>query len=183
MPPDFMLRYRGTLSSNGDASQKAKIRRQLSPQLLQLCHTDSRFNAAMQDTVNHGTMNGGAFVPGPMTENLFCLVPMAGFRFVAIVNRIHSLIAELDITFLRRGSRGNVIRHGGDLDNRLKTLFDALRMPHTEAEVADSPSNPEEKIFCLLEDDALITNEALPQTVEHVVVCAESPGWSEAGPR
>ena len=47
----------------------------------------------------------------------------------------------------------------GDLDNRLKTLFDALRIPvpnerYSERNVAD---DEKPYFFCLLEDDRLIT--------------------------
>jgi hypothetical protein len=35
----------------------------------------------------------------------------------------------LDILFLRRDNPGNLIASGGDIDNRLKVLFDGLRMP------------------------------------------------------
>ena len=36
------------------------------------------------------------------------------------------LAAELDIVFLRQQAPGKLIGEGGDIDNRLKTLFDAL---------------------------------------------------------
>jgi len=48
---------------------------------------------------------------------------------------------------------------GGDLDNRLKLLFDALRIPKDASELDNS--QPEQGsdgiLYCLLEDDRLIT--------------------------
>ena len=65
------------------------------------------------------------------------------------------LLCQLDIRFLRREQPGAII-HGGDLDNRLKTLFDGLRIPLAEDEVPNSLL-PGGRYFCLMEDDALVT--------------------------
>ena len=63
----------------------------------------------------------------------------------------------LKILFLRKEPAGRVYQ-GGDLDNRLKTLFDALSVPQIDQipqnERSTSTSDP---IYCLVEDDALIT--------------------------
>jgi hypothetical protein len=69
------------------------------------------------------------------------------------------MIAKLQVFFLRPEAPGNLITQGGDIDNRLKTLFDALRMPRVVAELPtnDTPREGEDPFFCLLEDDALIT--------------------------
>ena len=68
------------------------------------------------------------------------------------------LAAELDIVFLRQQARGQLIGEGGDIDNRLKTLFDALRMPSKAEAMQLSPVtvNDEDPLHCLLKDDALI---------------------------
>jgi hypothetical protein len=49
--------------------------------------------------------------------------------------------------------------HPGDLDNRLKVLFDALRMPDMENELPEGaqPTDDQYPLFCLLQDDKLIT--------------------------
>lgn len=65
---------------------------------------------------------------------------------------------SLDILFLRRDGPGSLVRSGGDIDNRIKVLFDALRMPQTCDEVCgDVPAKDEAPFFVLLEDDKLIT--------------------------
>ena len=57
---------------------------------------------------------------------------------------------------------GGVIE-SGDIDNRLKTLFDALRIPGPDTnELAGStPQEGENPLYCLLEDDKLITHVAV----------------------
>ena len=59
---------------------------------------------------------------------------------------------------MRDDPPGSILR-GGDIDNRLKTLFDALKMPREQKKVGDfsEPEAGEDPFFCLLEDDALIT--------------------------
>jgi hypothetical protein len=52
----------------------------------------------------------------------------------------------------------------GDLDNRLKILFDALRMPKPNSKELPPnavPDDTEHPFFCLLEDDALITRVSI----------------------
>jgi hypothetical protein len=49
-----------------------------------------------------------------------------------------------------------LIGEGGDLDNRLKVLFDGLRMP-TRGEMAGAEDLPGEPLYCLLEEDGLIS--------------------------
>ena len=64
------------------------------------------------------------------------------------------LLAELDILMLRPEAPGAIISRG-DIDNSLKTLFDALRAPNNEQEVGGSArqSSWASPTFTLLEDD------------------------------
>lgn len=81
-----------------------------------------------------------------------------GYRFLPLVSEWFQVACALDILFLRRDGPGSLVKSGGDIDNRLKVLFDALRMPQTCDEVCgDSPTPDEDPFFCLLEDDKLIT--------------------------
>jgi hypothetical protein len=71
------------------------------------------------------------------------------------------LLCALDILFLRPDRPGDLI-WGGDIDNRLKTLFDAMRIPvANEDYVNRTPASDEQPMFCLLEDDKLITKIAV----------------------
>jgi hypothetical protein len=61
------------------------------------------------------------------------------------------------ILFLRPEEPGLLI-NSGDLDARLKTVFDALRMPANLDETGgEGPAEKENPFFVLLEDDKLVT--------------------------
>ncbi len=82
-----------------------------------------------------------------------------GGRFVPLVSKAGGFTCTLDILFLRRDNPGNIIKHGGDIDNRLKVLLDGLRMPDSPEEMGGFSFDPDEDPFyTLLEDDKLITN-------------------------
>lgn len=79
------------------------------------------------------------------------------YRFVPLVRKAWGLSCSLNILFLRHDPPGSVY-HAGDLDNRMKTLIDALRKPDGPNELRgnESPGEGEDPFFCLLEDDRLI---------------------------
>jgi hypothetical protein len=80
------------------------------------------------------------------------------FGCLPIVREDLHLVCDLDILFLRRENPGSLISGGGDLDNRLKVLFDALRIPQDDNEVRGIEPGPQDGLlFCLTEDDKLIT--------------------------
>jgi hypothetical protein len=80
-----------------------------------------------------------------------------GFRFVPLVHKGLDLVCGLNILFLRREDPGSLISNSGDVDNRIKTLLDALRIPTDGSEILDaSPDKDEDPFFCLLEDDRLV---------------------------
>ena len=64
----------------------------------------------------------------------------------------------LDITFLRQEEPGKLILQGGDIDGKIKTLFDALRMPSKDEEAASGIVPTGNPLQCLMESDALITD-------------------------
>jgi hypothetical protein len=82
---------------------------------------------------------------------------MGNFTFAPLVTAELRLLAELDILFLRPSRPGELVTHGGDLDNRIKRLFDSLRVPQKNQIDKESPSADEDPFFCLLEDDALVS--------------------------
>lgn len=81
-----------------------------------------------------------------------------GYRFVPLISRYFGTACSLNILFLRRDNPGNLIKSGGDIDNRLKVLFDGLTVPEHENHVDGPAQAGEDPFFCLLEDDALITD-------------------------
>jgi hypothetical protein len=80
-------------------------------------------------------------------------------RFLPLVNRAHGLACALDILFLGRDVAGSAIISGGDIDNRLKVLIDALKMPGECSQIPNNwePSSDHDPFYCLMEDDSLIT--------------------------
>ncbi len=77
---------------------------------------------------------------------------------MALVREKLNLVCDLDILFLRRENPGQLISGGGDLDNRIKVLFDALRIPQDDNELRGlEPADKTKVLLCLTEDDKLIT--------------------------
>ncbi len=75
--------------------------------------------------------------------------------------RSYSLLVGLEVLFLRPDPPGGIIR-SADIDNRLKTLFDALRMPSGASELGGyDPAEGEDPFFVLLEDDSLLSHIAI----------------------
>lgn len=80
-----------------------------------------------------------------------------GWNFVPLVTSDLNLICGLDILFLRPDPPGSLLQ-SGDIDNRMKTLFDTLSCPRPEENYHQRvPGSEEKPFFCLLEDDKLIT--------------------------
>ena len=85
-----------------------------------------------------------------------------GYQFVPLVTQQLSLLCSLNILFLRPDVPGNTLQ-SGDLDNRIKTLLDALRLPTNADELGgySKPGDDEDPFFCLLEDDCLVSQLAI----------------------
>ena len=177
---EFHLVYEGLLYStqkdpvsgqaNKRASHKHDIRRQLLPQLKQLWATNSFLRQARiaygedksAERIPDGKSYwGGDEKDGPMAEVLAQRFSMFGYRFVPLVREDISVRCSLEILFLRRDHPGTVIK-AGDIDNRLKTFFDALRIPKASEMVGnEKPQDDEDPFYVLLEDDSLITRIAV----------------------
>lgn len=143
---EFTLFYDGKLTSNANASRKHQIRKQFHEQMKVLW--DQEPLAHLKNGILQGS--GPEDPPGVPTHR-------KKFEFVPLVHSYLQLVAELDITMLLPGPPGQIIRRGGDLDNRLKTLLDALTTPDQNQTPDGNPEPGEQPFFCLLEDDKLIT--------------------------
>jgi hypothetical protein len=83
---------------------------------------------------------------------------ISGFEFAPLISSRVDLTAELDILLLRPAAPGAILRDGGDLDNRIKTLVDGLRLPaKTELPPNWRPEAGQMPFFCLLQDDKLVS--------------------------
>ena len=144
---EFRLVYEGPLPSgsrkHAHVAEKHAIRRALHPQLRQLWLT----HPALE-----GTRANRHFVE----EHLLPKHRLGGFRFVPLVSATFNLVCSLDILFLRPESPGSLVQ-SGDLDNRIKVLFDGLRLPGSADELGGAaPGDEEDPFYCLLEDDCLV---------------------------
>lgn len=146
----FRLYYRGELKSSqsrrNTINYKQKIRRLFHPQLSQLWSIDP-------------------FLKEMYKEKSSLLIQRDKFSYLPVVCDNFSTISELDILFLRPQKPGNVF---GDIDNRIKTLIDCLRIPQkSEIPDGDIPQNNEDPFFCLLEDDSLVSHFSV--TTDHLL--------------
>jgi hypothetical protein len=152
---EFTLVYQGPLKSNGSVKEKQSIRRELHKQLAELWKQEPLAGHVKDKNIllEHIVVDGNpAIDPGAVIQEI------GNFSFLPLVCTKLNLVAELNITFLRPEPPGQIVTQCGDIDNRLKTLFDALRMPKNPSEIpkGDVPDAGENPFFCLLEDDNLI---------------------------
>ncbi|MBI1777428.1 MAG: hypothetical protein HYR63_18985 [Proteobacteria bacterium] len=83
-------------------------------------------------------------------------VPNVG-NFIPLVRNSLNLACSVDILFLRHEEPMSLMKNGGDLDGRIATLFDALRMPEPKHKyVGDVPTA--DPLYVVLEDDVLISD-------------------------
>ncbi len=140
---NFTLTYDGDLFATKKGSRlvehKQEIRRKIHRQLLELFK------------------GSGIDLSKPSFKNIFTTI--GKFQFYSLVSAARKECAELQIILLRPGKPpGYIIGEGGDIDNRLNTLFDSLRIPQKkEIPSGDKPKKNEKHFLCLLEDDILIT--------------------------
>jgi hypothetical protein len=165
---EFRLLYSGNqLVSNGSPTVKHAIRRVFHPQLRQLWKTNTRLSRMAQlrgiYTLPPGTdadVEGKEVVITKAQDGFFATMgeryQRGAFKFVPLVEQSLGLRVSIDILFLRRDQHP-LIKEGGDLDNRLKTLFDALRVPETTDGLGGIPEAGEEPFFVFLQDDCLVS--------------------------
>jgi hypothetical protein len=140
----FRLIYEGPLKSNRGPMDKQRIRREIHTQLKELCTRPQLqpFQCLVNAKNNRATVH-----------------ELGGFTFVPLVTEKLRHVAEIDVTLFTPEEPGRTITQGGDLDNRMKTLLDSLRIPKVLDELpkADIPSEQESPFYCVLEDDNLIS--------------------------
>ena len=176
---EFRLLYSGELhaaSGNTRVAEKHAIRQELHPQLKRLLAT----NRGLMEFAAHHSGAPGYSLPTTPEEMELARQPInsfgatewhreAGLRyfakkwerfgcgFIPLVTESVVVRCAIDILFLRPEEPGRILT-SGDLDNRIKTLFDALRLPSNLDECGGvAPSGDYDPMYCLLEDDQLIS--------------------------
>ncbi len=175
-PPDVPLRsfmefhlvYSGPLLKSAGNTQrrtweKHALRGILHEQLKRLWETHPALKTYAAKTVEIGE-NGERFYPNrPFLDYVAHGYARAGIGFIPLMTEANGLVCELDILLLRPEGPGQILESGGDIDNRIKTLIDALRIPDHATEMpkhADDAPDPN-PMYCLLQDDKLITRLAV----------------------
>lgn len=170
---EFHLLYSGPLHSNGSPKEKHEIRRVFHSQLLRLWQNNKnlRSMAIYRGRKAYGEEIRSSVlplaIPRALTDDEAVpkgLIEMGknwarnGFNFVPLVTSDIALRCSLDILFLRAEEK-NYVLQAGDLDGRIKTLFDALRMIREGNEIpANVIIESDERPLCvLLENDDLIS--------------------------
>lgn len=162
---EFRLLYSGNeLVSNGSPAQKQALRRWFHPQLKRLWKSNSQLSrlatgrgiSDLPEGGNVGDTNTAEAAQAAFFNRVGNLYQHGKFRFVPLVEESLCLRVSIDILFLRRDQHP-LIKEGGDIDNRLKTLFDAFRVPETTAGLGGIPGDDEDPLFVLLQDDKLIS--------------------------
>jgi hypothetical protein len=141
---NFRLVLRGQLPPNrrGTVDVKHRIRCELHPQLRTLWKQHGLLRQAWKPK------DDGSVPVETVADNY----ARCGFRFVPLVRR--GMACSLKVLILRRDEPHKVFSGSGDLDGRVKTLMDGLRIPQQCSEIdGQVPQEGEDPFFCLLEDD------------------------------
>lgn len=170
---DFRLLYSGELPARGDATQKHAIRREFHVQLKELWSSQRNLRELAADKglfdVLGARANAESFVDPAVFHKSFNagIAKMAenwekfGFKWLPLVTKEMCLRCSLDILVLRR-EKPNRVFMKGDIDARIKTLFDAFRMPEQKQEILGAePGEGEDPFHVLLQDDDLIADVRL----------------------
>lgn len=158
----FTLHYSGPLRANGRPDHKHELRKV--------------FHAQLAELWRHEPLSGMKRHLRPRDspdrkpwENVCLLRQLGNYSFVPVVSGELKFVASIDVTVLRPEQPGRLLVQGGDMDNRLKTLFDSLAMLQHENQlpIGTQPGADEEPFYCVLEDDSLVTSVSV-QT-EHLL--------------
>jgi hypothetical protein len=165
---EFRLTYNGPLLAtqrdpltgqrDSRADHKHELRRRFHVQLKRLWEiTPFLINAKGESSIR---LRSNFETGSPAAHDIKTLssrYSLYGFNFVPLVTPEIELFCSLEILFLRPDRPGGVV-WAGDIDNRIKTLLDALRIPVASEDYSQrTPADDEKPLFCLLEDDKLIT--------------------------
>jgi len=155
---EFCLHYEGKLRSRDTAKAKHSIRQSLHGQLRSICLSRPFVSLFKPDQFE-----------SLVIKDLSMSKVIDGKKFNFLISEKLATVANLNLTLLVPHAVGSIVQNGGDIDNRLKTLFDALRIPTASSEVptTDDFEYGSEGMYCLLEDDKLINRVAIKSFQDH----------------
>jgi hypothetical protein len=166
---EFTLTYRGDLPSSQGKSQK-RNKKKKAHDLRRTFHLQLANQWRVVPELRQ------LYVPYPRDQKSYWNIPeedvsqiqfitrIGNYRFAPLVvnGKLLKLVCELNITLLSQANPGSIFeqgKDGGDLDNRLKVLLDALSIPQLSQllDPRGHPATDEDPFFCLLQDDRLVT--------------------------
>ena len=172
---EVSLFYRGPLKANGNLRQKQALRMHFAPQL------ERALESTPQHRLNPGLTHQRFATDAPVSDGRWKFLPIASRD--PLSRALTRPLVSLDILLLRPGALGNILSGGGDIDNRLKTLFDALQTP-TPDQLRDLPGPGAgfSDVYCLMSDDKQIRSVSVrtqqlldvPQDSREVVLVIEA---------
>ena len=132
---ELTLRYKGPLPAVGTdrrVREKHQIRQELSGQLGTYWEHSRRLKKLFADAKNLQIAKRARdqfIVDRPLADEtkFWWRWPLCGYNYVPLVTQILKAHVELRMRLYRKNQ--GILFEGGDLDNRLKTFFDALRFP------------------------------------------------------
>src|SRR5258708_22578693 len=160
---EFRLTYQGPLLAERDDPKrrihKHEVRKAFHTQLKELWYTHSalKFRATARfEIVGRST---GVRTAGTRLEYLANQYSKDGLNWAPLINaELFGTACSLNVLFLRPEPKGNIVQTG-DLDNRIKLLFDALAIPQENELPGDFKAGEQPNpFFVLLSDDSLITH-------------------------
>lgn len=161
---EFHLVYAGDLlrsagNSNRRTWEKHSIRRHLHEQMKRLWEVHPALKSYAAKTVAIDDNGVHLHPEKPFLDVVAKTYEKAGIGFIPLMTEANGLVCSLDILFLRPEKPGAILESAGDIDNRIKTLIDALRIPLDGSEIKKRPDDDPDPnpMYCLLQDDALIT--------------------------
>ena len=147
---EFYLTYKGALKANACPKEKHEIRKHFKPQLKKVWDMEplKRYKECLSEKQEPGRIS--------------MIKEIGNIRFAPLITSKSDLVCELDIVLLWPDEAGKIIDNTGDIDNRLKTLFDALACPDkNQIEKVLECYEKGDPFFVLLEDDKLITSVSI----------------------
>jgi hypothetical protein len=112
-------------------------------------------------------------------------IKVGEFNFLPLVRPEFETVCGLKIKMMVNHEVGSLVTQAGDLDNRIKTLLDALRLPKGNEFNGNGPA--EDNCPCLLHDDALVVSlkievqrwfSGVPKTEKDVYLDIEVAIWT-----
>jgi hypothetical protein len=193
---DFRLLYEGQLLPSGNESrpeEKHAIRRIFHPQLRQLWRVKQSFRQiaersfinSLNQTDDYRSWTDFSSQPHSCEEiqeyrfsagiaAIGTKWNKANYDLVPLVVPELSPRCSIEILLLRPEEERTVFRRG-DIDGQVRTLLDALRMPNSTGETGNAvPSEDEKPLFCLLQDDRLVSEVKV--TADQLLMLPEQRG-------